>query len=103
MCLWKQGSICKSCSCLLSFMVLPPNGIRIKWCDFEGRMSLRSRLPCITPRWTKFKTLRYLLSFHPSLVKIFSLATPSRTPSVHVLPLMLEIKFYMHTEPQSKL
>jgi hypothetical protein len=40
----------------------------------------------------------YLLSPHPCSVQIFF-----STPSVYVLLLMSEIKFYTHTEPQTKL
>jgi hypothetical protein len=50
-----------------------------------------------------YAVLSNLLSLHLSLVKIFTSAPSSQTPSVYVPPLMSETKFHTHTESWAKL
>jgi hypothetical protein len=51
------------------------------------------------PRYEAFSTLP---SLHPSLIKIFSSAPSSQTPSVYVPLLPSETMFHPHIEPQAK-
>jgi hypothetical protein len=51
----------------------------------------------------RFAASSNLLSHHPFLVHMLSVAPYSQTPLVSIPPSMSETKFYTHTEPQTKL